>query len=262
MNFTRRHPARPWLALALAAGALAAQAQTSTGATGAADAAGTGPGGSSAATPPAGTPGSTITYDTRSPSGTMAQAGTSSGNSGSMGSGWSRPSDTYSLLPYTRRGYIGLNLGKPEFDLDCGLGFSCDDPNVGGYLYTGGMFNDWFGAEVGYLYTGKGDRAGGSTSAQGLNLSLVLRAPIGPVNAFAKAGGLYGQTRVSTDPLALDVSSGKKRGWGASYGLGVGFDFTPTSGVVLEWSRYELRFPGASGRDNVDMTSLGYVHKF
>lgn len=185
----------------------------------------------------------------------VAQAGTSSGSS------YARD-DGYSLLPYTRRGYFGINLGKPEFNTSCGTGlYACDDPSTGVSLYTGGLFNDWVGMELGYMNTGKADRAGGSTRAQGVNVSLVLRAPLGPFNVFAKGGAIYGQTQVSSELLS-GVSDGKRRGWGASYGAGVGFDFTPSSGVVLEWSRNEFRFPGRDGRDEVDTTSLGYVHRF
>jgi hypothetical protein len=84
---------------------------------------------------------------------------------------------------------------------------------------------------------------------------------MGPVNIFAKGGAIYAQTKVSSDVLS-GVPSGKHSGWGGIYGAGVGFDFTPSSGVVLEWSRSELRFPGISDRQNVDTTSVGYIHRF
>lgn len=194
-----------------------------------------------------------------------AQMSTPSGSPGastSAPSAWANRSDGYSLLPYTRRGYIGLNLGKPEFDVNCGVGgFACDDASVGGYLYTGGLINDWLGMELGYLHTDDADRGGGVTRARGVNLSLLVRAPLGPVNVFAKAGAMYGQTRVSADALS-GIVSGSRRGWGGTYGAGLGFDFTPTSGVVLEWSRYEMRFPSVNDRQDLDMISLGYVHRF
>ncbi len=231
-----RRPAARVLALAAAALACVAQAQT----TGSADAQaqpGIGYGSGGAVR--------------------VAQAG-----SGSAGGGSYARDDGYSLLPYTRRGYFGINLGKPEINTPCGTGlYACDDPSTGVSVYTGGLFNDWVGMELGYMNTGKADRAGGTTRAQGVNVSLVLRAPLGAFNVFAKGGAIYGQTQVSSDLLS-GVPDGKRRGWGASYGAGVGFDFTPTSGLVLEWSRNEFRFPGRDGRDEVDTTSLGYVHRF
>lgn len=241
---------RPAAALALAAAAvsLAAQAQVTTPTDPNAQPSGSG-------APAATSPG--IGYGSGSAV-RVAQSG--SGMSGS-GSAYARD-DAYSLLPYTRRGYFGINLGKPEFNSSCGTGlYSCDDPSTGVSIYTGGLFNDWVGMELGYMNTGKADRAGGTTRAQGVNVSLVLRAPLGAFNVFAKGGAIYGQTKVSSDLLS-GVPEGKRRGWGGSYGAGVGFDFTPTSGVVLEWSRNEFRFPGRDGREDVDTTSLGYVHRF
>jgi hypothetical protein len=182
-------------------------------------------------------------------------------SSSSAPSGFAR-SDGYSLLPYTRKGYVGINVGRSSFKNGCGNGlYGCDNPDVGMSVYTGGLVNEWFGVELGYMHTGTAHRAGGDTSAQGVNMSLVARAPMGPVNVFAKGGAVYAQTKVSTGVLS-DVPSGKRSGFGGIYGAGVGYDFTPVSGVVLEWSRSELRFPGVDDRQSVDTASVGYVHRF
>jgi hypothetical protein len=168
----------------------------------------------------------------------------------------------YSLLPYTKRGYVGLNLGKSDYgDLSCGVGgFACDDGDVGGSLYTGGMFNEWLGMELGYLHMGRADRAGGRTEAQGLNVSLLARLPLQQFSVFAKGGTTYGRTKVTADPLAL-VPSGKDSGWGASYGVGVGMDVTPATSVVLEWGRHDFHFAG-TGKQDVSLTSLGLKYRF
>jgi OmpA-OmpF porin, OOP family len=167
----------------------------------------------------------------------------------------------YSILPMTRRGYVGINLGQSKYKQPCGSAlFGCDDSELSGKIYTGGMFNEWLGAEVGYLNMGKVDRAGGSTEAHGLNLSLVGRVALGQFNAFAKAGGTYGQTKVSSNATS-GVASGKERGWGGSVGAGVGYDLTPTSGIVLEWERHEFEFAGGV-KDPIEQTTIGYVHRF
>jgi OOP family OmpA-OmpF porin len=166
----------------------------------------------------------------------------------------------WSLMPGTRSGYVGLNIGKPDHGLSCVAGFDCDDPNAGAYVYTGGFFNDWVGAEVGYAWLGRTDRAGGRSRAEGINLSLVLRAPLGRASVFAKGGTTYGRTRVSADLLS-GVESGSKSSWGPAYGVGVGYDFGTRSSVVLEWMRHEMKFPG-TGRRDVEMTGIGYVHRF
>jgi OOP family OmpA-OmpF porin len=169
--------------------------------------------------------------------------------------------DSWSLLPGTRRGYVGLNVGRPDYKLGDGTGlYDNDDPDTRLHLYTGGLVNDWLGAEVGYLNEGKAERGGGTTRAQGLNLSLVLRAPIGQFNVFGKVGATYGRTRVSADALS-GIDEGRDSGWGRSLGAGVGFDFTPNVGVVLEWSRHRFHFAG-DVRDDVDATSVGLLYRF
>jgi len=170
-------------------------------------------------------------------------------------------SNAYSLLPYTRSGYVGINVGQTDFNTDCGIGpYSCEKSKAGLSVYTGGLLNEWLGAEVGYIHTGHADRSGGETRGQGVSLKAVLRAPVGPFNAFVKGGAIYGETKVSSGALS-NINTGKRRGWGGTYGAGLGFDFTPNQGVVLEWARNQFLFSG-TGRQDVDTTSLGYVYRF
>ncbi len=79
-------------------------------------------------------------------------------------------------------------------------------------------------------------------------------------NVFAKGGGIYGRTKVTSDPLS-GVGSGSKSGGGLSAAVGVGYDFTPHSGLVLQWSRNKFQF-AAEGHPNVDTTQVGYIYKF
>jgi hypothetical protein len=168
----------------------------------------------------------------------------------------------YSMLPYTRQGYVGINIGQAKFDTACGIvPYGCDDSKVSGYFYTGGLINDWLGVELGYMNTGKAERAGGRTRAEGVGASLVARLPMGQFNLFAKGGGMYAQTKVSAGPLS-GVDTGKRRAWAPTWGGGAGFDLTPNHGVVLEWNRARLRFPGEGDRRDVDTTSVGYVYRF
>ena len=174
----------------------------------------------------------------------------------------SSSSSSSSFLPYTNSGYIGLNLGRTRFDMGCGLGgFKCDsNSNLAVNLYTGGMFNDYMGLELGYLHTGNLDRAGGTTSAQGVNLLLVGRVPMGAFSIFGKAGGVYGRTKVSTDVLS-GIPEGSKSGGGLSVAAGIGYDLSPKSSIVAHWARNTFKFAN-EGHPNVDTTTIGYVYKF
>jgi OmpA-OmpF porin, OOP family len=166
----------------------------------------------------------------------------------------------YSLLPWTQQGYVGLNLGASDYDTPCGSGSGCDNANVAMHLYTGGMFNQWVGVEAGYINMGNADRGGGTTRAHGINVSVVGRLPLGPVNLFAKGGATYGRTKITAD-ASSGVVPGKSRGTGASIGAGVGYDFNRNSSVVLEYARHQFHFAGV-GRESVDMASVGYVYRF
>lgn len=179
--------------------------------------------------------------------------------SGMRASGYN--SGGYSILPYTRSGYVGINLGKPDWQPGCVATFECSDADVSVHVYTGGLINDVVGAEIGYNHSGTASRNGGSTRAQGVNLSLVARVPLGGFNVFAKLGALYGQTRVSASALS-GVATGTERGWGVAYAAGAGYDFSSQFGVVLEWARDEYRLPGSGGRQDLDSVSLGLVRRF
>ncbi|MFO1338471.1 MAG: hypothetical protein U1F53_09565 [Burkholderiaceae bacterium] len=191
-----------------------------------------------------------------------AALGPAAAQSGGYGSTGPADNNAYSVLPYTQRGYVGLNLGQGHLDLGCGSGlYRCEkNSDLSMSLYTGGMFNDWVGLEFGYFHAGQVERAGGHSDAQGLDLRLVGRWQAGSFNVFVKGGVVYGRTRVTAAALS-GVDDGRVWSAGPAYGAGLGFDFNRHSGVVLEWSRDRLKFP-STDRENVDGASLGYVYKF
>lgn len=170
--------------------------------------------------------------------------------------------DGYSLLPYTKKGYVGISLGRADYGLPCGAGaFTCEDKSkLAGKIYTGGMFNEMFGVEIGYIHMGKVERAGGRTESQGVNASLVGRVPLNAFSLFAKVGATYGRTRIRTAPDP-GVPGGDDSGVGASFGVGASLDLNPKSAIVLEWERHDFQM-GGRGREPVQAVSLGYMHRF
>ncbi len=166
-----------------------------------------------------------------------------------------------SWIPYTSYGYVGLNLGVGRYTTPCAAGFKCDDnSNFAGKIYTGGLFSRVLGLELGYINTGNADRSGGTVKAQGANFSLVANLPItSSFNAFAKGGTTYAWTEQTAAP-GTGVATGKKNGFGLSYGAGLGYDVTRDIQVLAEWDRNRFNF--TSGRDNVDMYTAGVKFKF
>lgn len=183
--------------------------------------------------------------------GALAHAQTSS-TSSTSGSSWYAPSG----------GYIGINAGQSDFRQGCGTGlFSCDDKDDAYSVYGGSMLNNNFGLELGYVNMGDIGRAGGTTKAHGVNLSLVGKLPVSQTfGVFGKVGTTYGRTSVSAAP-GSGVVSGKEDGFGLSVGAGVSFDFSERWSAVLQWDRHDFKFAG-SGRDNINATTLGLKYRF
>lgn len=159
-------------------------------------------------------------------------------------------------------GYVGLNAGQSNYSLGNGLSlFSADDHDTAYNIYTGTFFSPNFGLELGYTNFGKIDRAGGRTKAEGINLSLVGRAPISPsFNLLGKLGTTYGRTDVSSTP-GSGVAAGKETGFGVSYGLGAEYVFNPQLSAVLQYDEHRLKFSG-EGRDRISATTVGLRYRF
>jgi opacity protein-like surface antigen len=167
-----------------------------------------------------------------------------------------------SFLPAKGRGYVGLSLGRSRYSAPCGVTtFNCDSTDNSVQISAGNMVGSFWGVELGYIDMGRISRGGGTTRAQGFNLSMVAKAPVWQsVGVFGKLGTTYGRTETSA-LLGSGVSNGSDRGFGLSYGAGVSYDFTPRLSATLAWDSNDFRFAG-SGRDAVRSTSLGLQYKY
>lgn len=159
-------------------------------------------------------------------------------------------------------GYLGLNLGRSHYGVSCGSSaFICDTSDRSVKVTAGMMAGNYWGVELGYLDLGRIARAGGTTKAQGLNLSVVGRAPVlQQFSVFGKVGATYGRTETNT-AAASGLAGGTERGLGLSYGAGLSWDFTPRLSAVLEWDSNDFRF-ASGGRDPVRSTSLGLQYRY
>lgn len=177
------------------------------------------------------------------------------------GTGAHAQSSNYSLYG-PGSSYIGFNAGQSDFSLGSGAGaFPFDKRDTTYNIYGGSYFNNNFGLELGYTDFGKIARAGGTTKAEGFNLSLVGKMPLSPsFNLLGKLGTTYGRTDVSSDP-ASGVLPGSESGFGVSYGLGAEYVFNPNWSAVLQYDGHELKFAG-SGRDRISATTAGLRYRF
>ncbi len=162
--------------------------------------------------------------------------------------------------PFAKGPYIGANAGQSRFRTDCSDLFTCDRKDSAWKVYFGGRMSDLIGLEMGYTDFGKIRASGGDTKAWAANASLTAGVPIGDrFEIFAKGGGIYGRTDVTASPATL-FHSGRKDGWGGTYGAGAALGITRTVQARVDWDRYSLDFIG--GRKDVDMLSAGVQVRF
>ena len=90
---------------------------------------------------------------------------------------------------------------------------------------------------------------------QGLNISMVGRAPLGQsLDVFGKVGGVQ--------PMGPSGGLGMRAdGPGLSFGAGLSYGITPRLSATLAWDSVDLRFAGA-GREPVRSTSIGLQYRY
>jgi opacity protein-like surface antigen len=158
----------------------------------------------------------------------------------------------------TGNSYIGLNAGRTDFKIgnDTSI-YANESSNTSLQINMGSYFKGSnLGAELGYIDFGNIDRAGGRTSAHGINLSLIGRIPLGTsFNLLGKAGGIYSRTSVSAAP-ASGVPTGNESDLGWTYGVGLEYAFARQWSGVVQYDDYNLKFAGGE-RDRISNLSLG-----
>lgn len=158
--------------------------------------------------------------------------------------------------------YFDLNVGRSDFSLGNGIGvWDSDEGNTAYSAHIGSYFNDNMGMELGYTDFGKINRAGGSTRARGISLSLVGKLPLSPsFNLLGKIGTTYSDTDTSANP-ASGVATGSENGFGLSYGVGAEYAFTPQWSALLQYESHDLKFAGDSN-ERVGVTTLGVRYRY
>jgi OOP family OmpA-OmpF porin len=158
--------------------------------------------------------------------------------------------------------YVDLSLGMSDFSVGNGFdNFDSDDGDTSYSLRAGSYFNENLGLELGYTDFGSVPRAGGTTKADALSLSLVGKLPLSPAfNLLGKIGTTWGRTNVSASP-ASGVPSGSESGFVLSYGVGAEYAFTPQWSAILQYETAKLKFAG-DRTDDVANTTLGVRYKF
>jgi OmpA-OmpF porin, OOP family len=174
------------------------------------------------------------------------------------GAGATEGPSMYSL----NRGYIGVSAGRSNFMLNSGTGnFPTNNQDNAYNISGGGYFSNNFGLELGYMNFGRAQRGGGNTSAQGLNVNLIGRLPLGDsFSLLGRFGAIYSNTDVQSLG-GTGIASGTENNWGWSMGLGAEYAFTPKWSGVLQYDEYDVKFVGG-GSNRLGFSSLGLRYRF
>jgi len=128
-------------------------------------------------------------------------------------------------------GYFSLNGGPSDFSrISAGNGLypRGDRDTVYSLALGNYLFTPHLGVELGYTNFGQISRGGGSTKAEGVNLSLIGKLPLSQrFNLLGKLGTTYGHTDTTALPVS-NLASGSEYGFDWSYGVGAELVINPS----------------------------------
>lgn len=132
---------------------------------------------------------------------------------------------------------------------------SCDDSDFGFKIFGGFKFNQYFGAEAGYVNLGEVSATlsgiGVEVDADGFQLAAVGTYPIEQFSLLGKVGIYIWDLEASAAGASVSDD-----GTDIMFGLGGAFHFTPQLSVRGEWERFD--FDG----DDVDFFSASVIYNF
>lgn len=155
--------------------------------------------------------------------------------------------------------YFELTTGRTYFGLGGGNGLYHSDHLDQSYGVAMGRYfqSSNLGMELGYTDFGDVHRLGGSTEAQGINLSLIGRAQLGNAfNVLGQIGGVYSRTHVSSRPGSGASNTGTEHGLDWTYGVGLEYAFTRRVSGVLQYDGYQMDFAD-KGQKRISNLALG-----
>ena len=159
--------------------------------------------------------------------------------------------------------FVGIAVGRATYGTSCGnvAGLTCSRSTTSYSITAGNMITKNVGIELTGMNLGRVDRAGGSVSARGLNLSAVARVPLGDSFGLeGKVGTTYGVTKVSAAD-GSGVATGRAHGFGLGYGVALDVNIARGVHGALGWEQHDFKFAG-QGKSNVKNITLALGYTF
>lgn len=166
--------------------------------------------------------------------------------------------------------YLGGHLGQMKAKSTCdefsGTGISCDDTDMSWKILGGYRVNKNFAAELGFIKFGEVKATGpaGTVSAELHAFDLVGVGVLPLADRFSVYGklGLYHGT---VDAVVRTITVNENVSDDATdltYGFGVAFDVTRQVTLRAEWQKYNDIGGNNTGKDDIDLISLGVLFRF
>jgi OOP family OmpA-OmpF porin len=167
--------------------------------------------------------------------------------------------------------YAGVHLGQAKAKSSCddfsGIpGVSCDDKDTSWKILGGYQVNRNFAAELAYSDFGeiKASGPGGTATAKSQAFELVGVGILPIADRFSLYGklGIYHanvDVKVRTFTLNADASGDSTD---LTYGFGAGFDITRRVTLRAEYQKYNDVGDSDTGKDDIDVISVGVLFRF
>jgi OOP family OmpA-OmpF porin len=138
--------------------------------------------------------------------------------------------------------YLGGHIGQADWD-------RANDEDTSIRILGGYQINRNIAAELGYIDFGK--VSGGSAKGSGWDLVGVGSIPVADrFSVYGKLGFAWTEVKgFGVNESGLDLT----------YGVGAGFDFSPTVSFRAEWQRYR---DAGDGVTDIDVLSIGAIFRF
>jgi OOP family OmpA-OmpF porin len=167
--------------------------------------------------------------------------------------------------------YVGTHLGQAKAKNTCddfsGVpNVSCDDTDMSWKILGGYRVNRNFAAELGYIDFGsvKASGPGGTLTAE-LHAFDLVGVGILPVtdrfSLYGKIGAYHGTVDASARVSTFSASASEDS-TDLTFGFGASFDITRQFGVRAEWQRYNDVGGSDTGKDDIDVLSVGALIRF
>lgn len=165
--------------------------------------------------------------------------------------------------------FVGGSIGQGDIDDEVTTGLidsgTVDGKDTAWKIFGGYMFNKNFGVEAAYVTLGEASYSGtfggapvtgGKVEVSGFNVSALGAYPINAqFSVFGKIG-LFRWDVEASDTTGGVPFSAEDDGVDISFGVGVGYSFTPNFGVRAEYEIFK------TDQADVNLISIGVVWRF